>query len=307
MKFQLTIDKVRAQREAVDKLIWDAILTMDVGSEGDVQPMFLGFSGEITLRTLAFTAAGRLHPTQDALRLPVRWHDMSLCRRKRGRSNEKMMFLAIETELPGDALERIESMRGEDVLSAELYVCFSHLRIANGQLFAKHALAIDDVSSQRFEFSDARWEKQILAVLRPEGMHPRTGPSGTLGRRSTTSSTVTAADGTCTVDIAAELTQARSAFESQDYAACIRTCNQTADNLYKQMSSRTGLTSPALDALKTQARALSAMPADGATRALAHHVLISTASLFRLENPYRSVPRRCAAAVASCRIIQTAP
>ena len=320
---KLTIDDVRAEREAVDRLIWKTTLTL-----ADMTPdklyLLVDITGELTLRMWAYAQNSRLHATRHALRLRASWDRLRSGYGMRVQGGQELE-LEFYSALPGNALERIDGLSG-DVLRVELActVCWVPVR-TNNDVHEKMAEILDSkltgkvegrrlgttmaqvlklglllenpanplsrrVDSKPFELSQSRWQRQIMDRLRP-GTSMEAGASAdpeTDVVATPTSATAALEADVLAIDVPDALADARRALEARDFAACVEQCARVAQSEHQQMTGRSDRTlqSPAHDALVLQAKGLARVSSDRATAALARHMLWCTASLYHLNHPY---------------------
>jgi hypothetical protein len=202
---EMRILNVTARRDAVDKLIWKAELR---ATDWGTSRLFLlaSWSGDVVLYHQSIDRGSGMGPQAERIRLSARWL-------RSGERNAVRTWatssasLVFETELPGDALERIEAFRGDNRIFArlegtlflvtvrddefqsyggdleQLMIGLSgggHLDIEGiardlWQTMALWNTLADpqrilgvDFSTESFELSRERWDTEIRAVLRPE-------------------------------------------------------------------------------------------------------------------------------------------
>ena len=135
---RIRITEVRAQREIVDRLVW----TTEVTFSGAQEQVFrlAGWFGEIALsRQSRETAAPPGRPWFP--QLIARWNAHEAGRlRYYGSQSTRLQFL---TELPGDALERIEQYWSDGILHARISGTFFTVCVKDIPLYAMDQLQTD--------------------------------------------------------------------------------------------------------------------------------------------------------------------
>lgn len=251
---EMRILDVEARGDIVDTLVWQVELRLSGLSTGHLF-LLAGWSGDIVLYKQNIRKGVGMGTQVIRRHLPARWQrfdDRGSVRVWSGATRT----LTMETQLPGDALERIETFRGDDRLFARLEGGVFALRVRGEpsqesmhrleellfdtlgahtrqteEIWQSTALWRDladpqrilnfTINSESYELSRDRWNQSISSELRPQreasANHARVQHS---------------------VLIPDVLMAAKQAFEHRDFERCINECVRFAREVYEQMRGR---------------------------------------------------------------------
>lgn len=213
-----TIAKVEAVADVVDRLEWSVRILADGWGLG--RAYVLHWDGHIALCREPGGAGSRLT-------IPARWTNREHASRFVVLPGERMFTFA--TDLPGDALDRVERFRASGPLHAYVEGTFvvAFLRDGNSEDWTSAVANMMGGTSRcdqsvRTESASLRelWCEKVLATLRAPGRYllevtiPRTAPEGEMAKRAL-----------------ARLGDAQGAFDLGNYPEVARLCYRALDEI----------------------------------------------------------------------------
>lgn len=288
---EMRIKSVSARPDAIDALVWTTELRL-VGWGSDQLFLLASWSGDVVLYRQEVGKGSGMGEQVKRVHLPARWLRADERRALHAWANASREIL-LETLLPGDALERIETFRGDDPLFARLEGKVFMFRVMDNQAESMpanldkaqadlwQALAFwrgladpqriigVDFRTETYEVSRERWDREIRGKLRnqpldfaPSQASPRFEPNSVMNAKG------------LIIDIPASLQGARTDFAERRYKQCIEKCIRELSTIQPLASDTNG------ESMRVQLKALSGVVAHDEFT-LAYHMLISTASLCR--------------------------